>query len=64
MHTLGATRTHSTKLLKVATRKKISNHELYHRRSNNMLDLQVTNFTANKENLPPALDPQSKKSAP
>jgi hypothetical protein len=29
-----------------------------------MLDLQVTNFTANKENLPPALDPQSKKSAP
>jgi len=29
-----------------------------------MLDLQATNLTSNKENLPLALDPQNKRSTP
>jgi hypothetical protein len=35
-----------------------------YRKWNNMLDLQATNLTVNKENLPLVLDPQTKRSAP
>jgi hypothetical protein len=44
----------------------INNHKLIvpYKRQSSMLDLQAADLTINKENLPPTLDPQSKKSTP
>jgi hypothetical protein len=57
---------HFTKLLEARIKKiyAIMNLLIIHRKQNSMLDLQVVDPVINKENLPLAIDPQNKKSAP
>jgi len=65
-YTLGGAKMHSTKLLEARPkiRKTIMNCIVLHRKQTNMLDLQTTTLTSNKENLPPTLDPQRRRSTP
>jgi len=65
-YTLGGSIMHSTKLLEARprTRKTIMNDIVPHRKQICMLDLKATDPTLNKENLPPILDPQIKRSSP
>jgi len=62
-YTFGGARMHSTKLLEARprVRKKIMNYIIPRRRWTIMSDLQATNLTSNKENLPLVLDPQKNK---
>jgi hypothetical protein len=64
--TLGRAKIHSAKFLEARIKKiyVIMNLIIIHRRQSSMLDLQVVDPIINKENLPLAIDPQSKKSAP
>jgi hypothetical protein len=57
---------HFNKLLEAGIRRRyvIMNLIVFSRRQSSMLGLQVVDLVINKENLPVAIDPQSKKLAP